>query len=158
MPPRLQAHGGDHAERATLLVQQPVGPYLLTVTAAPERLQVGTVRFAVLVQPAPAQLPLDTAHVEIEATPLEAAGPWHIRRPALIAAGPTYDADLTFLHSGRYRIAVYVGHADGVRHRTTVVATVHAATFFKWLTIILLGQAAAVAVWLLREARIVWRL
>ena len=130
---------------------------MLTVTAAPEHLRVGTVHFAVLVQYAPRQLPPGTAQVEIEATPLDAAGPSHIRRPAFAMARSTYDADLIFPQSSRYQIAVYVRQADGGTHRTTVVATVHSTAFFKWLTLILLGQAAAAAVWLLHEAMIIWR-
>jgi hypothetical protein len=52
---------------------------------------------------------------------------------------------------------VYVRHADEMTHMTTFVATIYPVTFFKWLTLILVGQATAAALWLLREAMMVWR-
>jgi hypothetical protein len=157
VPHIVHAHGGAHDESATPLAKRPVGPYWLTVTTSPARLQVGAVHFAVLVQYGRSHRPLVTAQVEIEATPLDAAGPALIGRATLSAARPLYNADLTFAHSGRYQIAVYVRHADEMTHMTTFVATIYPITFFKWLTLILVGQAAAAALWLLREAMMVWR-
>jgi hypothetical protein len=158
VPHIAQAHGGAHEESATPLANQPVGPYWLTVTTAPARLQIGAVHFAVLVQHGRSQHPLITAQVEIEATPLDASGPALSGRAAWSAVRLMYDADLTFAHSGRYQIAVYVRQAHGMTHRTTFVATVYPGTFFKWLTIMLLGQATTTAIWLLREAMMVWQL
>ncbi len=151
-----------HTEDAVMqLSLEPVGPYAMTVWTYPGIMRAGSVHYTVAVEDTAVAQPLNNATVIITATPLDGAGEpvsgqaWQ----GVDKAYPTfYELDLVLSEKGVYHIDVQLKDKSGQTWTKNFQVEVVSATFMKWLILVLLVQALAFALWLLRESVQTWGL
>lgn len=150
-----------HSEDAILQVANVLaGPFTLSVWTYPALPRAGTIHFSVLVLDTATGQPLRDPTVLIEAKPNDS----HIHAAAV--QNHTYlepislfqEADLPLLTPGPYQVTVQVTDENGAQGQTAFNLEIVSATGYKWLVIILLGQAVLFALWLLKEGVRTWGL
>lgn len=134
------------------------GPFTLSVWTYPALLRAGTIHFSVLALEATTGQPVVNPTVLIEAV----AGDTHTHSAPITAY--TYldpisryqEANLALLTPGQYEITVQVTGKDGQQGQTIFALEIVSATGFKWLIILLMGQAGLFALWLAKEGIRTW--
>ncbi len=151
-----------HTEDATVQLElEPIGPYAMTVWTYPGTMRAGSVHYTVAVLDTAVSQPLNNANVTITATPLDGQG-GAVSGMAIQGTDKDnpafYELDLTLAEKGAYRIDVQLADGSGETWIRDFQVEVVSATFIKWLTLILLVQALAFTVWLMRESVQTWGL
>lgn len=150
-----------HSEDAILQIANvPAGPFTLSVWTYPALPRAGTIHFSVLVLDTTTGQPLLDPTVLIEAKPNDS----HIHAAAV--QNSTYfepvsrfqEADLPLLTPGPYQVTVQVIDKNGAQGQAVFNLEIVSAAGYKWLIIILLGQAVLFALWLLKEGVRTWGL
>ncbi|MCI0725425.1 MAG: hypothetical protein L0332_01675 [Chloroflexi bacterium] len=150
----VSAHGGDALLQ---LANAPAGPFRLSVWTYPPVLRPGAVHFTVSVMGAASSILTPDTAVVIQATPNDEHMAPVTSQAILEPESRLYEADLVIQGTGRYQVAVQVSDS-GRQGQATFDIEVVSATGFKWLLMILTGQAGLFALWLGKEGIRTWGL
>lgn len=150
-----------HSEDAVLQVANtPAGPFTLSIWTYPALLRAGTIHFSVLVVDTATGQPIPDAAVLITAQRNDA----HNHTAAvqshtfLDPISLFQETDLPLLSPGPYQVTVQVTDHNGAQGQTVFPLEIVSATGYKWLVIILLGQAVLFGLWLAKEGVKTWGL
>jgi hypothetical protein len=161
LTPAAAAHGED---RTVLIEKQPVGPYQVSLVAAPGTVRVGEMHFMVVIDEQRHHRTLWTPALDQQVTiavqPVDNTAEPRQVAALLIAEPPTiaYEATLTLPRAGQYQITVEMVDAHQVRRQLTTTVEARALLVFQGLIVGLSSLTLLIAGWLAKECVRVWRL
>jgi hypothetical protein len=161
LPATASAHGEEHL---VLIEKQPLGPYQVSLLAAPGTVRVGEMHFMVVIKEQRHNRSLWTPALDQQVTiavqPVDNTAEPRQVAALLIAEPPTiaYEATLTLPRAGQYQITVGMVDAHQVRRQLTTTVEARALLVFQGLIVALSSLTLLIAGWLVKEGVRVWRL